>query len=92
MPTVSLSLLRKKGEGTRQDHFMRLSDGNGMPLPSLSAIRLQYAMQKRYFFFLKSKTSTASQICYRHVPIVILLHKLDIRSCMMCKWLTRKKT
>jgi len=29
---------------------MRLSDGNGMPLPSLSAIRLQYAMQKRYFF------------------------------------------
>ena len=38
------------------------------------------------FFFLKSKTSIASQICYRHVPIVILLHKLDITSCMMCKW------
>ena len=33
MPTVSLSLLRKRGEGTRLDHFMRLSDGNGMPLP-----------------------------------------------------------
>jgi hypothetical protein len=50
MPTVSLSLLRKRGEGTRLDQFVRLSDSNsnGMPLP-LSAIRLQYAMQKRYF-------------------------------------------
>jgi hypothetical protein len=35
---------------------VRLSDSNsnGMPLP-LSAIRLQYAMQKRYFFFKKVK-------------------------------------